>query len=61
MARHTEVRLGHSDIQTTLNTYGHLFEGLDEAAAERLDDIYSRTPADYPRTAAFSRGVTAVS
>lgn len=30
-------RLGHSSIKTTLDTYGHLFDGLDEAAAERLD------------------------
>jgi integrase len=30
-------RLGHSSIKVTLDTYGHLFEGLDEAAAERLD------------------------
>jgi integrase len=45
-------RLGHSDIRTTLNTYGHLFEGLDEAAADRLNDLHTRAPADYPRTAA---------
>jgi integrase len=28
-----QSRLGHSSIKTTLDTYGHLFEGLDEAAA----------------------------
>ena len=28
-------RLGHA--KTTLDTYGHLFDGLDEAAATRLD------------------------
>ena len=32
-----QVRLGHASISTTLDTYGHLFEGLDEAAADRLD------------------------
>jgi hypothetical protein len=32
-----ETRLGHSSIQITLDLYGHLFEGLDEEAAERLD------------------------
>jgi len=37
-------RLGHSSINVTLDTYGHLFEGLDEAAAERLDDLFSTTP-----------------
>jgi hypothetical protein len=25
-----------------LDTYGHLFEGLDEAAPDRLDAAYSR-------------------
>ena len=32
-----QTRLGHSSIQITLDTYGHLVDGLDEAAAERLD------------------------
>lgn len=32
-----QSRLGHSSIKVTLDTYGHLFDGLDEAAAERLD------------------------
>jgi integrase len=31
-------RLGHRSIATTLNVYGHLFDGLDEAAAMRLDE-----------------------
>ena len=30
-------RLGHASITTTLGTYGHLLDGLEEAAAERLD------------------------
>ena len=38
----SQSRLGHSSIQVTLDTYGHLFEGLDEAAADRLDAAYSR-------------------
>jgi len=38
-----QARLGHSSIQVTLDTYGHLFEGLDEAAADRLDAAYART------------------
>jgi integrase len=33
-------RLGHSSIKITLDTYGHLFDGLDAAAAERLDSIF---------------------
>lgn len=28
-----QERLGHASIKTTLDTYGHLFEGLDEKAA----------------------------
>ena len=32
-----QERLGHASIRTTLDTYGHLFEGLDEAAADSLD------------------------
>jgi len=31
-----QTRFGHSSIRVTLDTYGHLFEGLDEAAANRL-------------------------
>jgi integrase len=45
-----QTRLGHSSIQVTLDTYGHLFDGLDEAAADRLDEIIPRTPADSSRT-----------
>ena len=33
-----QTRLGHSSIKVTLDRYGHLFEGLDEAAAARLDE-----------------------
>ena len=38
-------RLGHSSVRTVLDVYGHLYEGADEAAAERLDEqiaSYSR-------------------
>ena len=38
-------RLGHASISTTLDTYGHLMDGLDEAAAEALP----RLPAHSPR------------
>jgi hypothetical protein len=34
-------RLGRASIKTTLDTYGHLFEGLDEAAADRLEATYA--------------------
>jgi integrase len=36
-----QERLGHASIKTTLDTYGHLFEGLDEAATDRLDATYA--------------------
>lgn len=32
-----QARLGHASISTTLNTYGHLMPGMDEAAADALD------------------------
>jgi hypothetical protein len=35
------VPLGHASIKTTLDTYGHLFEGLDEAAADRLEATFA--------------------
>ncbi len=49
-----QARLGHSSIRTTLDTYGHLFDGLDEAAADRLDASYQEARADSPRTVARS-------
>ena len=30
-------RLGHTSVRTVLDVYGHLYEGADQAAAERLD------------------------
>ena len=43
-----QTRLGHASITTTLDTYGHLFEGLDEAAADRLDA--AGAPSARPQT-----------
>ncbi|MFC1965219.1 tyrosine-type recombinase/integrase [Chloroflexota bacterium] len=34
-----QERLGHSSIQITLDTYSHVAPGLQEAAANRFDDI----------------------
>ena len=31
-------RLGHTSVKTVLDVYGHLFEGMDEAAAGKLDE-----------------------
>jgi integrase len=36
-AKVIQERMGHASIRTTLDTYGHLFPGLDEAAAAALD------------------------
>lgn len=30
-------RLGHTSVRTVLDVYGHLYDGADEAAAERLE------------------------
>ena len=34
-----QERLGHSSIQITLNTYSHVAPGLQQAAANKFDDI----------------------
>ena len=31
-------RLGHTSVRTVLDVYGHLYEGTDKAAAERLNE-----------------------
>jgi len=36
-----QERLGHSSIQITLDTYSHLAEGLQEAAAKAFDQLVS--------------------
>lgn len=32
-------RLGHEDIQTTLGTYGHLYENANKEVARKLTNI----------------------
>lgn len=53
-----QQRLGHSSIRTTLDRYGHLFEGHDARLLEGLDDGFReaslRTNADQKRTAGDS-------
>lgn len=52
-------RLGHSSIKVTLDTYGHLFEGLDEAAAERLNIIMVGSDGDLETdNAPYTRSIT---
>jgi integrase len=43
-----QARLGHSSITTTLDTYGHLFPGLDDELASRMDDAFSQTQKAAP-------------
>jgi integrase len=44
-------RLGHASIATTLDTYGHLMKGLDEAAADALDTSRRESPPGNTRRA----------
>ena len=52
-----QERLGHASIKTTLDTYGHLFEGLDAEAADALDDAFQRSHVDRLWTGERSRVV----
>lgn len=37
-----EEWLGHKSITVTIDVYGHLFPSLNEALAERLDEVFRR-------------------
>ncbi len=39
-----QERLGHSSISTTLDVYSHVAPGLQEAAANRFDELINLTP-----------------
>jgi integrase len=39
-------RLGHGSPSVTLNVYGHLFEGSDDRAAERINAAFSWAPME---------------
>jgi len=41
-----QERLGHSSIRVTLDTYSHVVGGLQEAAAQRFDDLLTATSAE---------------
>ncbi len=45
-----QSRLGHSSIKTTLDIYGHLYEPLDEVAADRLEQLIADAIAHRTRT-----------
>ena len=42
-----QERLGHSTIAITLDTYSHVAPGLQEAAANRFDDVLN-TISNHP-------------
>lgn len=48
-AKQLSVYIGHSDIRTTYNRYGHLMPGGEEAAAEQLDAFLGGPNARKPR------------
>jgi len=50
-------RLGHTSTRVVLDRYGHLFSGIDEAAADRLNDLVSNSRADATRTQASKRAI----
>jgi integrase len=39
------VYMGHADVKTTLNIYGHLLNDDAERAAERLDEFLAAAEA----------------
>jgi integrase len=39
-----QERLGHSSIQITLDTYSHVAPGLQQAAAESFDKLFTKKP-----------------
>jgi integrase len=48
--RYIADRLGHESTRTVLDVYGHLYEGVDEAAMESLDRLRSAAQTDTRRT-----------
>jgi integrase len=43
-------RLGHESTRTVFDVYGHLYEGVDEAATDRLEQARNASRADQART-----------
>jgi integrase len=48
--RYIADRLGHESTRTVLDVYGHLYEGIDEAAMESLDRLRSQAQTDAGQT-----------
>ena len=55
--RYIADRLGHQSTRTVLAVYGHLYEGLDEAAMEGLERLCTQALTDTRRTVARQRGI----
>ncbi len=43
-------RLGHESTRTVFDVYGHLYDGVDEAATDRLEQVRNASRADQART-----------
>ncbi len=49
-----QSRLGHSSIKTALDIYGHLYEPLDEVAADRPEQLIADAIAHGTRARALT-------
>ena len=38
------ARLGHSSVAFTLDVYGHVIPGMDEALADKAGDLFEQKP-----------------
>jgi len=38
-----QKRLGHASIRTTFDIYGHIFDGMDQAAADALEVVWNKS------------------
>ena len=45
---YVKEQMGHSSIQITVDTYGHLIPGANRRAVDRLDDRNQQQPAATP-------------
>jgi catalase len=43
-------RLGHESTRTVFDVYGYLYDGVDEAATDRLEQARNASRADQART-----------
>lgn len=41
-AKTIAARLGHADIRTTMNIYGHALQAADQAAADKFESLFSK-------------------